>query len=97
MKCLKSHVTKALPIGANVNVADNSGAKVMKIISVKGYKSRKRLIASAGVADLVKATVIKGKPDMTHKLVDAVIIRQKSPAFLFFPSFILIPDIKLFN
>ena len=69
MKDVKAHVSKSLPIGANVVGADNGGAKIMRIISVKGFKGR--------VSDRVKATVISGKPDMVHKLVDAVIVRQK--------------------
>jgi len=77
MKATKSKVTRALPVGAEVLVADNSGAKIIKIVSVKGHKTRKRKLQSAGIANLVTASVITGKPDMRHKLVPAVIVRQK--------------------
>ncbi len=77
MKGIKSKVTRALPIGARVPVADNSGAKEIKIISVKGTKSVRRRLESAGVGDLVTASVTKGKADMRKQVVQAVIIRQK--------------------
>ena len=77
MKGIKSKVTRALPIGARVSVADNSGAKEIKIISVKGTKSVRRRLESAGVGDLVTASVTKGKADMRKQVVLAVIIRQK--------------------
>ena len=79
MKAVKSKVSKGLPIGASVDVVDNSGARIIKVISVKGYKTRTRTMASAGVADMVTANVTAGKPDMKHKVVQAVIIRQRKP------------------
>jgi len=77
MKSVKSSVSKSLPVGAYVDVADNSGARIIQIISVKGYKTRIRKLAAAGVADMVTAAVTAGKPDMRHKVVQAVIVRQK--------------------
>jgi len=77
MKAIKSKVTKALPVGAVLDITDNSGAKTVKIVSVRGYKTRTRKLQAAGVADLVTATVLTGKPDMRHKLVPCVIVRQK--------------------
>lgn len=77
MQAIKAKVTKGLPVGAFVPTADNSGAKVLQIISVKGYKGVKGRIASAGIADFVVASVIKGNPEMRKKVVFAVIIRQK--------------------
>ena len=58
MQAIKAKVTKGLPVGAFVPTADNSGAKVIQIISVKGYKGVKGRIASAGVADFVVASVV---------------------------------------
>ena len=77
MKDVKSNVSRPLPIGATVIGADNGGAKIMRIISVKGFKARTRKLMCAGVSDQVKVTVISGKPDMVHKMADAVIVRQK--------------------
>ncbi len=77
MKGVKSAVTRALPVGSRIPTADNSGAKVIRLISVKGHKTVKGRIASAGVGDFVIATVEKGTPEMRHKVVFAVIIRQR--------------------
>jgi len=66
-----------LPVGANLTACDNSGAKIIEIISVKGYKGVKRRKPSAGVGDLIRAAVKKGRPDMMKQMVYAVIVRQK--------------------
>lgn len=77
MKAVKSNVSKALPIGARLVVVDNSGAKVIQIITVKNYKTRTKKLMAAGVADLVTAAVKVGDPEMRHKVVQAVVVRQK--------------------
>ena len=77
MKAIKSKVTKSLPVGANVPTCDNSGAKVLEIISVQGYKGVQRRKPQAAVGDMVKAAVKKGRPDMMKQTVYAVIVRQK--------------------
>ena len=77
MKAVKARITKSLPFGANIETCDNSGAKIIKIISVKGHKTRKGRYQAAGVGDLVQATVKKGKPGVRKTVVTAVIVRQK--------------------
>ena len=77
MKALSSSVTKGLPVGAYLETCDNSGAKVVKIVSVRGHKTVKGRIPSAGVSDLVQVTVKKGKPDMRKQVVFGVIVRQR--------------------
>ena len=77
MKPIKSKVTRALPSQAIINTCDNSGAKVLKIISVKGHKTVRGRIPAAGVGDLVMAAVQKGKLEMRKTVVPAVIVRQR--------------------
>ena len=77
MKPVKARITKGLQIGSYIQTCDNSGAKLLKIISVKGIKTRHGSRAGAGVADLIQASVKKGSPDMRKKVVFAVIVRQK--------------------
>lgn len=77
MKAIRKSNTRGLPIGARIDVVDNSGAREVKIISVKGYKTVKRMLECAGVGDMVTANVTKGKPDMKHTVVRCVIVRQK--------------------
>jgi large subunit ribosomal protein L14 len=77
MKAVKANIVKSLPVGAQVTTCDNSGAKVIEIISVKEYKGVKRRKPAAGIGDLVRAAVKKGRPDMMKQMVYAVIVRQK--------------------
>ncbi len=77
MKGMKAKVTRALPVGAYINCADNSGAKLLQIISVVGYKGRRKRLPSAGVGSVVKVTVKKGEFKLRKKVFSAVIVRQK--------------------
>lgn len=77
MRALKARITRALPKGTVMGVCDNSGAKIIRVISVKHLKTVRRRYSSAGVGDLVKASVIKGNPEMRKQVVEAVIVRQK--------------------
>ncbi len=52
MKAIKSKIVKALPNQAKITTCDNSGAKVIKIISVKGHKTVKGRVPSAGIGDM---------------------------------------------
>jgi large subunit ribosomal protein L14 len=77
MKAVKSKVTRSLPVGSQIPTCDNSGAKVIEIISVQKYKGVKRRKPSAGIGDMIRAAVKKGRPDMMKQMVYAVIVRQK--------------------
>jgi len=79
MKGIKSRITRGLPITARCEASDNSGAKVVKIISVVHYKGVHGRKPSAGVGDMCWASVVKGKPDMRKTVVPVVIVRQRRP------------------
>merc|ERR1711893_56977 len=73
----KFRITLALPVGAVMNCADNTGAKNLYIIAVHGIKGRLNRLPAAGSGDLVMATVKKGKPELRKKVMPAVVIRQR--------------------
>jgi len=75
----KFKMSLGLPVGAVVNCADNSGAKNLYVIAVKGYKGRLNRIPISGVGNMVMATVKKGKPELRKKVMMAVIVRQRKP------------------
>ena len=75
----RRRIATGLQVGSYVKVADNSGAKLVKIIGVPGYKGRLRRIPPAGVGDLVVVSVKKGTPEMRRQVVKAVVIRQRRP------------------
>ncbi|MDP2750399.1 MAG: 50S ribosomal protein L14 [Nanoarchaeota archaeon] len=77
MKAVKARIVKGIPVGANIEACDNSGAKIIKVFTVYGHKTRKGRIPAAGVGDMIMAAVKKGKPDMRKQTVLAVVVRQK--------------------
>lgn len=77
MKGLTGNVVKTLTLGTRLLCSDNSGAKVIGIISAVGYKGTRGRLPQIGVGNVVVASVKKGKPDMVKKVVKALIIRQK--------------------
>ncbi|MEM5797693.1 MAG: 50S ribosomal protein L14 [Candidatus Aenigmatarchaeota archaeon] len=77
MKGIKASVTRGLNVGSRLVCADNSGAKIVEIISVAGYKGKRKRIPKAGVADIVKVSVKVGDPKVRKQIFNAVIIRQK--------------------
>lgn len=79
MKAVGAKPTRGLNLGSRVIAADNSGANIVKIVSVKKWKAKKGRQAAAKVADWVKVAVKRGVPDMKGKVFDAVVIRQKKP------------------
>ena len=79
MKAVKARVTRGLPHTANVVACDNSGARILRIISVKNYKGVKGRKPSAAVGDYVMCSVVEGRPDMRKTVVAAVIVRQRRP------------------
>jgi large subunit ribosomal protein L14 len=72
-------VTKGVQCGSVLKCADNTGARNLRLVQVIGYKGRLRRIPSAGVGDLIMASVRKGTPDMRKKLFRAVVVRQRMP------------------
>merc|ERR1712072_1099399 len=73
----KFRVTLGLPVAALMNCADNTGAKNLYIISVKGIKGVLNRLPSAAAGDMVMATVKKGAPQLRKKVMPAVVIRQR--------------------
>ncbi len=77
MKAVKARIPRALPMGCSVSTCDNSGAKILRLISVKGLKTVKGRKPAARVGDLVLASVTKGRPDIRKQVVFATIVRQR--------------------
>ena len=69
MQAVKARITRALPKETLIPTCDNSGAKLLKLISVKKIKTTKRRYPAAGVGQLITASVKKGKPDMRKQVV----------------------------
>ena len=70
-------MTKCLMVGSKMTCADNTGAKILQIISVRGYKGKRRTKPHAGVGSIVTCRVYKGTEKVRHQMFKAVIIRQR--------------------
>lgn len=77
MKGLESKISRGLAIGSRMACDDNSGAKIVQIIGVKRWKSRKARYPKVGIADVVVVAVKKGSPQMRKKVEQAVVVRQR--------------------
>lgn len=77
MRARRAVVPRCLPTGARLVCADNTGARELEIIAVKGYKGVRRRYPAAGVGDIVIVSVKKGSPDIRKQVHYAVIVRQR--------------------
>ena len=77
MKPISASIVRALPVGAYIKCADNTGATLLQIIAVKGYKGVARRKPAAGIADVVVCTVKDGDEKMRHQIVTCAIVRQR--------------------
>jgi len=78
MKAVRARITKGLPQTSDIVCADNSGAKIVRIISVMGYKGVRRRMPSAGIGDMIKVAIKTGDVKVRHTMSNAVIIRQRA-------------------
>ncbi|MBI4141068.1 50S ribosomal protein L14 [Candidatus Woesearchaeota archaeon] len=77
MKAIKASIVRGLPHGAHLNACDNSGAHLLKVLSVRGHKTVKGRATSAAIGDYIMAAVVEGKPDIRKQVLPAVVVRQK--------------------
>jgi len=61
MKAINANRSRSLVLNSKCFCADNSGAKEVYIISVVGFKGKKRRNPTAGISDLVNVVVKKRK------------------------------------
>jgi large subunit ribosomal protein L14 len=80
MKGISTSISKTLIPGTILVCADNSGAKTLGIINkLGGASGRKGRYPTAGIGDIVIASVKSGTPAYRKKKVRVVIIRQRTP------------------
>ena len=77
MKGLGTSITRGLQVGSRMGCDDNSGAKIVQIIGVIGWKARRGRVPKVGIGDIVIVAVKKGSPAMKKKVERAVIVRQR--------------------
>ena len=77
MKAIQGRITKGLMHGSRIQTCDNSGAKTVRLVSVKRSKTVRGRKPSAGIGDLILVSVVKGTKEMRKQVVPAVIVRQR--------------------
>ena len=79
MKGISGRVTSGLPTQARLECVDNTGAKVVQLITVLKKGGVARRYPSAGVGDMIRVTVRRGTPETRRQIYTAVIVRQSRP------------------
>jgi len=77
MQGIAAYIPRSLPLGAELTVADNTGVRLFQMFTVKGYKGVRRRTPAAGLGDYVIGSATKGKQELMHQVLKAIIIRQK--------------------
>ena len=77
MMGISAKASKCIHLGTRLVCADNSGAKELELIAVKGYKGIKRRLPKAGISDVIICSVKKGNEKIRKTVVYAVVVRQK--------------------
>lgn len=79
LETLKNRIrlTRGIQVGTVLTCADNSGAKMLRVIGVKGFRGRLNRLPCGTLGDVLVCSVVKGKPDLRKKVVLAVPIRQR--------------------
>jgi large subunit ribosomal protein L14 len=77
MKARLSKIPRSVATGTKLVCADNTGARLVEIVSVDGYHGVRRRQPKLGIGDIATVSVKKGTPDMRRKLLKAVVIRQR--------------------
>jgi len=75
----RPHIARGLPAGTKLSCTDNTGAKILRLINVFGYRGRLRRLPSACVGDMIMVSVTKGSPDLRRQMFPAVVVRQRRP------------------
>ncbi len=73
----KAKIPKLMNHGSYIETCDNSGAKIVRLISIKGSKTVEGRKPAGGIGDLLLVSVRKGTPEMRKQVVFAVLVRQK--------------------
>lgn len=75
----RRRISGGLTSGSVFPCADNSGARVLRLIQVISYKGRRRRLPVASVGDLCIVSCREGTPEMRRQVMHAVIVRQRKP------------------
>lgn len=73
------HRTPGIFVESLVKVTDNSGARLARVIGVRGVKTVWRRIPGAAVGDVVVVSIREGKPELRKQIMHGIVVRQRRP------------------
>ncbi len=73
------HIPRTIVTSSTLSCTDNTGAKELTLISVKGYKGKLKRMPAACVGDMVIVSVSRGNPELRRQVLPAIIVRQRKP------------------
>ncbi|MEM0023256.1 MAG: 50S ribosomal protein L14 [Thermofilaceae archaeon] len=73
------HKTPGVFVESLVRVTDNSGARLARVIGVRGTKTIWRRIPGAAVGDVVVVSIREGKPELRKQILHGIVVRQRRP------------------
>ena len=76
MKGIAGRVTSGLPTQARLECVDNTGAKVVQLITVLKKGGVARRYPSAGVGDMIRVTVRRGTPETRRQILSLIHISE---------------------
>ena len=79
MKGVDGRGPSGLPTQARLECVDNTGAKVVQLITVLKKGGVARRYPAAGVGDMIRVTVRRVTPETRRQIYTAVIVRQSRP------------------
>ena len=79
MRGVAGRSTSGLPSMARIDCVDNTGAKVVQLITVLKKGGVARRYPAGGVGDMIRVTVRRGTPETRRQIFNAVIVRQRRP------------------
>jgi large subunit ribosomal protein L14 len=76
MRGVAGRSTSGLPSMARIDCVDNTGAKVVQLITVLKKGGVARRYPAGGVGDMIRVTVRRGTPETRRQIFNAVIVRR---------------------
>jgi len=77
MRGMKAKIPRSINNATRMECVDNTGARVVEVISVLKYRGVKNRYPRGGIGDTFIVSVKKGTPEMRKQMFKAVVIRQK--------------------
>ena len=77
MKAISVNPSKGVQTGSILRCIDNTGAKKLEVIAVRGFKGIRKKHPAAGVGGVIICAVKSGDQKIKHEIVKAVVVTQK--------------------